>query len=235
MYELSEQIGASRTDNTGKLRLVSAIDILQDCSMLWLQSEPTFSNCLDDNGWFMIMASRQVNVERLPNYLESVTVKTWIYECQKSLGYRNTVMFDERGEVCVSSWCIGAFVDREKGKFIKLPLEVIESLSIDEKFDMEYLPKKIKAADTYSVSPQIPLRRSDIDINNHVNNARYVEMACEVLPEDFAPRRMRVEYKKAAVWGDAIYPHRALISDEICQVKLADALDNPYAVVEFAR
>ena len=38
----------------------------------------------------------------------------------------------------------------------------------------------------------------DIDLNRHMNNARYVETAQEYLPYDFVVRRLRVEYKAPA-------------------------------------
>ena len=46
-----------------------------------------------------------------------------------------------------------------------------------------------------------------LDINHHVNNAQYIKMAEEYLPEGFALKEMQTEYKKAAMLHDVIVPH----------------------------
>ena len=46
-----------------------------------------------------------------------------------------------------------------------------------------------------------------IDTNHHVNNGQYVQMAMELLPDDFRISQMRAEYKKAALLGDMVVPY----------------------------
>ena len=48
--------------------------------------------------------------------------------------------------------------------------------------------------------------RADIDYNKHLNNANYVRMAMELLPEDFEIKGLRVEYRVAAKLGDMLVP-----------------------------
>ena len=53
-----------------------------------------------------------------------------------------------------------------------------------------------------------PIRvlRADIDYNKHMNNANYVRMAMELLPENFVISGLRVEYRVAAKLGDMLKP-----------------------------
>jgi acyl-ACP thioesterase len=48
--------------------------------------------------------------------------------------------------------------------------------------------------------------RADIDYNRHMNNANYVRIAMELLPEGFEVKDMRVEYRIAAKQGDLLTP-----------------------------
>jgi acyl-ACP thioesterase len=107
---------------------------------------------------------------------------------------------------------------------------------MDSRADMEYLGKKIVIPPAGSaVSPDpIPVRRCDIDFNRHVNNARYVQMACEFVPWDFEVRRLRVEYKLPAKLEDTIYPRCITHGDQVF-VRLANGDDAPYALMEFTR
>ena len=77
-----------------------------------------------------------------------------------------------------------------------------------------------------------PVRKYHIDTNEHVNNCQYVQMALEFLPDDLQIAQLRVEYKKAAVLGDMIYPKLSKEADRIV-VELCDEQAKPYAVLEF--
>lgn len=45
-----------------------------------------------------------------------------------------------------------------------------------------------------------------ITTKRHVNNANYIRMAMELLPEDFEVRGLRVEYRIPAKLGDTLTP-----------------------------
>ena len=52
----------------------------------------------------------------------------------------------------------------------------------------------------------IKVLRADIDYNKHLNNANYIRMAMELLPEDFEVKGLRVEYRVPAKLGDLLIP-----------------------------
>jgi acyl-ACP thioesterase len=149
------------------------------------------------------------------------------------LGYRNTAIFGEDGEACVLSWSVGAFVEKASGKMARLPPEIGASVTYDDKDDMAYLDKRIVLpASGGRRLAAFPVRRGDIDLNGHMNNARYADAALELLPEDFQVRRLRIEYKTAALQGAVLYPLLYETGDACCIV-LADRLGHPYTVIEF--
>ena len=71
--------------------------------------------------------------------------------------------------------------------------------------------------------------RHHLDTNHHVNNAQYVEIAREFLPE-LKIGEIRVEYKKAAVLGDVITPHISR-NGEGYTVSLCDKEGSPHAII----
>ena len=64
-----------------------------------------------------------------------------------------------------------------------------------------------------------------------MNNCQYVQMALEGLKEPMEVKKMRVEYKKSAVYGDTIYPKTSYEGDRAVVV-LCDKAGKAYAVVE---
>jgi medium-chain acyl-[acyl-carrier-protein] hydrolase len=65
-----------------------------------------------------------------------------------------------------------------------------------------------------------------------MNNGKYILVAEEYLPEDFKTESIRVEYKKAAVLGDLLYPEVYTQQNGVTIV-LADAQKVPYAIIQF--
>ena len=100
----------------------------------------------------------------------------------------------------------------------------------DEKLDMEYAPRHILMPSEYEEGEPVTVARHHIDTNRHVNNAQYVAVAREALPESLKVRQIRAEYKKAAVMGDVMVPR---ISREkgACTVALCSPEGTVYAVV----
>ncbi len=98
---------------------------------------------------------------------------------------------------------------------------------------MDIAPRKISVpADGISMPP-IPIRKSDIDANGHVNNERYVLIAQEFLPDGFVTRQLRAEYRQAAKYGDVFYPSVSTVNGVIT-VALNNEERKPYAVTEFS-
>lgn len=217
------------------MRLTGAMDIIQDCSLLWIESEPSFRDFLVGNNRGIFIVSRQVDIVRLPAYGEKITVKTNIFACKSFLGYRNTVLYGEDGQPCLLTWSVGAFVNRDTGSLARLPQSEIDRLTIEDKIDMEYLDKKIILPDMPGKRLEaVAVRRNDIDMNRHMNNAKYIEVALEFLPEDFTIHRLRVEYKAPAKPGDLLYPKLIKPPSTTWYMLLLNSRDDPFAVMEFS-
>lgn len=235
MYIIKSRVGASQTDTNGIMKLTGAMDIIQDCSLLWMESEPSFRNFLTSNNLGMFIISRQADILRLPICGEKTTIETRIFGCQSYLGYRNTVLYGEDGCSCLLTWGLGAFVNLSTGRMARLPQSEIDKVTMDDKIDMEYLDKRIALPDLPRRRlDAVAVRHSDIDLYHHMNNVKYIEISLELLPEDLLINRLRIEYKKPAKLGDLLYPQIIKTSLGSCYVLLLDSLDNPYVIMEFS-
>lgn len=235
MYELKVRVGPSKTDRNGVLRLTAALEIIQDCSLFLMESEPHFTAYLKNNGLGMFLVSRQADILRLPVYGETVTARTSVFDCRGYYGCRNTMLYGNDGRPCIQTWSIGAFVDMVSGTLVRLPPEVTDTVTMEQKIPMDYLDKKIlvpdlpaRQADPFSV------RHCDIDFNQHMNNTRYVERALEFLPAELEIKRLRLEYRVPAKEGDLLHPHLIEAPEGKWFVLLTDGQQKPYTVMEFS-
>lgn len=207
MYSLKYKVTTSCCDSEGCLKLFSALQMMQDCSEMWLESEPEVEAFFVRQNMAQLLASRQVEVLRVPKFKEELTVTTSVFEMQAMFGFRNTFIYDAQGLPCYRTWSMGAFVDRSTGKLKRVDPEVAATLHLDPKLVMTYRDRRIHTPQIQGRScPPVQVLRSDIDYNRHVNNANYIRMAMELLPCDFEVKGLRVEYRQPAKLGHVLVP-----------------------------
>lgn len=244
MYRIERFVGNSHVGADGRLTLGAAVDFMQDCSGFQLDNEKELSRYFRQHNVTMFLVSRQINIHKPVFYGEKVEVVTTIYQLKNSYGFRNTNIYDEDGNVRISSYAGGAFIDLERRRATTLPEEIAATVPIEEKFEgMEYLPRKIrlpkKTGESGGMEPEImegmKVCRYHIDKNAHMNNSRYLQLAQECIPEDFPIATARIEYKTAAKLGDMLIPYTYHLDDGITIVSLQDGNGGVFANVEFRK
>jgi len=207
MYSLKYKVTTSTCDSEGRLKLYSALQMMQDCSEMWLDSEPGVKQYFEEQNMAQLLASRQVEIIRVPEFKEELTVTTSVYGMKPMFGFRNTFIYDAEGKPCYKTWSMGAFVDKSNGKLKRVDDAIMVSMKMEPQLEMNYKDRRIiLPKDGGEVLEPVHVMRSDIDYNRHMNNANYVRMAMELMPEDFTVNGLRVEYRVAAKLGDALIP-----------------------------
>lgn len=215
-FTFSSIVSSSQTDSKGNMKLFSALQWMQDCSVIAFMSDTSFCEWLQANQVTPVVTFRQLEVLRVPRLMEKLTCSTYVYEVQGAFGYRNTVIYDEQGTPCYMSWVIACYANLETGRLSRIPREVQNTLQFPPRLEMTYGSRKIAQPDA-PLQPLAPIlvQRNDIDYNNHVNNAQYIRMALECLPEDYKVGGMRVEYRKSVSPGSTIIPSIAFCNNTV--------------------
>jgi len=233
MYSLKYKVTTSTCDSEGRLKLYSALQMMQDCSEMWIDSEPGVKQYFTQQGMAQLLASRQVEVVRVPEYKEELTVTTSVYGMKPMFGFRNTFIYDAQGNPCYRTWSMGAFVDKANGKLKRVDEATIASMHLEPQLEMNYRDRRIiLPREGGQVLEPVRVMRADIDYNRHMNNANYVRMAAELLPEGFQVGGLRVEYRVAARLGDMLTPTVYSTADGAWIVALSIGAD-ACAIIEF--
>ena len=232
MYSLKYKVTTSTCDSEGRLKLYSALQMMQDCSEMWIDSEPGVKRYFAEQNMAQLLATRQVEIVRVPEYKEELTVTSSVYGMKPMFGFRNTFIYDAEGKPCYKTWSMGAFVDKSAGKLKRVDDATIASMSLEPQLEMDYKDRRIiLPKEDGEVLEPVKVLRADIDYNRHVNNANYVRMAMELLPEGFDVKGLRVEYRVAAKLGDTLVP-TLYHTGPACIVSLSIG-DDVSAIVEF--
>ena len=233
MYSLKYRVTTSTCDSEGRLKLYSALQMMQDCSEMWIDTEPGVKQYFTEQNMAQLLATRQVEIIRVPNFKEELTVTTSVYGMKPMFGFRNTFIYDAEGKPCYKTWSMGAFVDKATGKLKRVDDATIASMTLEPQLEMNYKDRRVILPKTGGVQHHpIPVMKADIDYNRHVNNANYIRMAMELLPDGFEVKGLRMEYRVAAKWGDSLTPTVFNVSDDTILVALSIG-DDISAIVEF--
>ncbi len=232
MYQLKSKVRYSEANAKSQLTYHALLNYLQDSSTLHSEALGETGAELFEQNMAWILSFWQICIEEMPKSSEDICVKTWPYHTKGLFGLRNFCVENAKEEQIVKANSIWVLIDPRTGRPIRIPDEVSSHYPDEPKLDMDYCDRKIAVPDVYEEMPAITVPKYFIDTNRHMNNAKYVMVAEEYLPEDFAVREIRVEYKKAAVLGDVIVP-RVTIEDKKATIVLTDADAKLYATVLF--
>lgn len=232
VYTIENRIRFSEIDHTRKITLPGIINYFQDCSIFQSEKIGYGLEYLRENKRAWVLSAWQIVVDRYPQFGENVTTSTFATGFKGIFGERNFCMKDENGKTVAYANSLWVYMDLEKNRPTKPSPEERQAYGVSEPLEMEAMSRKIEVLQPVVEYPSFPVRKYHIDTNEHVNNCQYVQMALEVLPEDVPVRRVRVEYKKSAVYKDIIIPMVAQDGDRIV-TELCGKEGEPYAVVEF--
>lgn len=232
MYKMESHVRYSECATDNKIKIPAIINYFQDCTTENSEKLGVGFAYLREKKRAWILNSWQVFVRRRPEVGEKIEVSTWATGFKGVFGPRDFMLKTADGEELASAHSLWVYVDTETGRPVKPEQEEIDTYEVEEPLSIESVSRKIKLPEEAMEVDTFTVHKYHIDTNNHVNNSKYVELACEVLPENFEVTGLRVEYKKAAVYGDKMILKCAVEEERIIAV-LCDTEDSPYAVVEF--
>lgn len=232
MYTFGSRVRYSETDEDGKLTLTGIMNYLQDSSTFQSEDNGLGISYLADRNKAWWLSSWQIVIDRYPVLGEKIVIGTWPYDFKGFYGYRNFTICDEQGEYLVRANSVWFLFDTEKGRPVKIVPDDIKGYiaALEEPLSMDYAPRRILIPEKFTEEEPVTVGKHHIDTNHHVNNAKYVEIAREALPDLEEVTELRVEYKKAAVFGDSVYP-RVTRTEEGYTVSLCDEQGMAYAVI----
>lgn len=234
MYTHDRRVTYSEISMHGFADIAQVAEYFQDCSVFQSEVLGMGMDYLAQHHLAWLLASWQIDVEAYPEMGSKISVSTWPYKFDAAFGYRNFMLQDETGKrlaVANSQWIL---VDTESGHIVRITPEIASHYPMEDKADMTYTPRKIAFKEEKTEQEPFSVPKAFIDTNQHMNNAQYIRTALEYVPEAFHIRQVRVEYKKAAVLHEQLYPF-TYMDDQTVKVLLGDEEGHSYAVVEFKK
>lgn len=233
MYSMDGRVRFSEVDSEKNMTLAALLNYFQDCSCFHSEDIGMGLDDMAGNGYAWILASWQIVIEKFPKFPDRIVITTSPYDFKGTFGYRNFTMEDGTGQKYAYANSIWILMDLKNGRPMKIPEEVWSKYPLSEKLEMDYAPRKIAAGSLGDEKQAITVHKTQLDVNGHVNNGQYVVMAREYVPDGMKVRQMRADYRKAAVFGDRIFPYVTKGQEKVT-VQLCNEEKQVFAVIEFS-
>ncbi|KAI3923608.1 hypothetical protein MKW98_011238 [Papaver atlanticum] len=154
-----------------------------------------------------VVSQMQVLVDRYPSWGDVVQVDTWVSACGKNCMRRNWLLRDSNtGETLTRATSKWVMMHKETRRLSKMPDEVraeIEPYFMDCDPILEEDSRKLPKLDDDTadfIQAGLTPRWSDLDVNQHVNNVKYIGWILESAPstilESHQLYSMTLEYRK---------------------------------------
>ncbi len=233
MYHLKHKVRYSEISADKYVNIAQVVNYLQDCSTSESIHVGDTIERMQEKGYAWFLAAWQIEVERYPEMSEEIIISSWHYGHKGILAYRNFDICDTNGNRIISANSIWFYYDIKKQAPVRIQQEYVDMYGHEEKLPMDYKPRKVLLPKVEGRQEEaFRVRKSDLDTNGHVNNAKYIDMALEYIDDAHKIISMRADYRKSALYGDCIIPVIYEDNNQI-YVELRNETQETFVVVEF--
>lgn len=159
-------------------------------------------------GIIWVLARVKVDVIRYPKFKEEIVIETWPDQPGKLDFNRNFLVYDKDKNIIIkamSQWVLIDFNTRRLRRSSILEEKFPES---DRQRPLDFTPNKIKPEGNLVSNYKKTVGYSDIDLNEHLNNAKYIDyiMDCFSLEDHkkHTVKSIEINYLHEAMAGDTL-------------------------------
>lgn len=209
IYTERIKTGLKDIGKDNKLKNRALLEILENVASYHSDQVGYGANDIEKTKLSWILLDWKLEVIKRPQYGQVLKVNTWGKGMKKFFTYRDYEVLDENNNICAIATSKWALMDMEQGKMSRITEEVINRYHPEEKsvFSEKSLDK-IEIPTEFTSSIKYKVIRKDIDLNQHMHNLYYLDLAYEALPKEVYETRpfdhVRITYKKEIKIDDVI-------------------------------
>jgi acyl-ACP thioesterase len=208
VHRESFTIRSYEVDAKGKASVPAICNYLQEVAGNHATKLGVAVDQLFKNNMTWVLSRLHVKIERFPFWREKINIETWPSGKKGKFATRDFLIFDQSKNKIVqgtSSWMI---IDLKQLKPIAMP-EFMNEIGIPERPRAIYDPfLKLPLPENPDYEARFDVRINDLDINQHVNNVKYIEWALESIPiEEWQSKRlteMEISFRSETKYGERI-------------------------------
>ena len=203
-YWWDVQVRYGETGADGHARLSAVADWFQEAAGLNAAELGFGDEVMFRQGVTWVLTRMILRIEKLPLAGEHMRVHTWPARLDH-VGHRGYELFDAQGNRLIEATGAWVVMDLQTRRLVPMP-EILQSAYPKKTLDiMPFSCRMIPRLRNTERETSILVRRDDLDMNGHVNNARYLGWLLEPLPVDEGtPALLDVQFRAETFPGESL-------------------------------
>lgn len=188
------------------LRPSSVFDLFQDAAGIHSDLLGCGLNQFKEKGIAWVLVGVRYRIEKTVEMYSDLTVRTWPLK-PSFVKYQREFSVTKNGETVIKGQSMWSIIDLKTRKLSVQKDVYPDKLDFKEEksFEGRFLKISLPRDDEFSYVSSVTAKNSDIDVNGHVNNVRYLNYVTDVIgmfTEDY--KYVSAEYSKELLLGDKV-------------------------------
>lgn len=176
-------------------------------------------------GIIWVLNRALVEIMRHPKFKEEITIETWPEQPDKVQFNRNFLVYDKDGNVIAKAFSQWVVIDYKTRRLRRSSIIEEEFPKVDRERPFTLSEDKIKPIGDLNLSYKKTIGYSDIDINEHLNNAKYIDYIMDCFSFEIHKKHIiksiQIDYMHEALPGETIklYTDTAGVKDNLVYIE----------------
>ena len=239
IYKEKFKMGLKDIDKNNLLKNRAILEYLENIGSYHSDVAGYGAEYTGKTGIAWVLLGWKLKVLKRPQYGQELEIHTWAKLGSKVATFRDFEIYDNNQNLCAIATSKWTMVDIRKGKITKIDDEVINAYKVESKNVFQKLElEKLKIPSNFDYKTEYTVKRKDIDINGHMHNLYYLDLAYEALPEEIYEKRpfdnVNIQYKKEIKLGEKVICKYAKVENKYNVTIFSEDEKNVHAIVELS-
>ena len=218
-YTQNFHIPCYNTDAAWRLKPAAFMDLAQEAAGLHAVELGFGYEDLIKNNTAWILSRVNIKFVDTPLWRDDVTLTTWHKGANRLFFLRDFIMTDKEGKERVKATTSWLVLNLESRRLVRDPMLMEEGTVCTENVietpaDKVQMPKDVPA----ELVLEHAVAYSDVDMNNHTNNAMYMQWAMDAVDYEIASakavKEITINFNRETKAGDVVAIYRACVEKE---------------------
>jgi acyl-ACP thioesterase len=202
------QIRSYEVDCCNQLSILTIFAFMQEAASKHAEALGVSIHQLISENYTWLLSRLRIRIYSFPGWNDRIRVCTWPSGVQQLFALRDFELKDANGRsiaTALSAWLI---IDLQKRRPVRIAPFVARLKPIEGSHILDDRLDKLPALSDHTHEKNFAVRHSDLDINQHANNVKFVEWLIEGVPDTtlktMAPLEFEINFLAEAFHNDQI-------------------------------
>ncbi|WP_445664826.1 acyl-[acyl-carrier-protein] thioesterase [Fodinibius sp. AD559] len=229
-FQETFKIRASEIDFNQQATLPAICNLLQEVAGNHARELEFDITDLQKNELTWVLHRLHVKMDSFPDWRETITIKTWPSSGDGLRAHRDFLIMGKDNNIIGRSLSYWLIMNIQSRRPARIPQKILEMAPDNTDHVLPVTDANFSELDEADYSQRFEVRQTDLDLNRHVNNVRFIEWALSCLPDDSSVNEIDIQFVAESVLGDTdiaeVKKHSANSNTQYFHHQIRRASDN---------